>query len=118
MEEVLLRQLRTNTLPIPATLHRYYSDIYPTPQCPPCDQTGDLLYTMWYCTQNPGMKNITPNHRSTTQCEATLINPHPACQKWLTERAERATRRPTDVPWTIQRARPRDSTQEVSLSAK
>lgn len=98
MEEVLLRQLHTNTLPIPATLHKYYPDIYPTPQCPHCDQTGDLLHTMWHCTQNPNMKNITPNNRSTTQWEATLLNPHPACQKWLADRAERATRRPLAAP--------------------
>ncbi|KAH9360781.1 hypothetical protein HPB48_018236 [Haemaphysalis longicornis] len=98
MEEVLLRQLHTNTLPIPATLHKYYPDIYPTPQCPHCDQTGDLLHTMWHCTQNPNMKNITPNNRSTTQWEATLLNPHPACQKWLADRAERATRQPPAAP--------------------
>ncbi|KAH9367937.1 hypothetical protein HPB48_008343 [Haemaphysalis longicornis] len=98
MEEVLLRQLHTNTLPIPATLHKYYPDIYPTPQCPHCDQTGDLLHTMWHCTQNPNMKNITPNNRYTTQWEATLLNPHPACQKWLAGRAERATRRPLAAP--------------------
>ncbi|KAH9360025.1 hypothetical protein HPB48_009578 [Haemaphysalis longicornis] len=98
MEEVLLRQLHTNTLPIPATLHKYYPDIYPTPQRPHCDQTGDLLHTMWHCTQNPNMKNITPNNRSTTQWEATLLNPHPACQKWLADRAERATRRPLAAP--------------------
>ncbi|KAH9376679.1 hypothetical protein HPB48_005890 [Haemaphysalis longicornis] len=98
LEEVLLRQLHTNTLPIPATLHKYYPDIYPTPQCPHCDQTGDLLHTMWHCTQNPNMKNITPNNRSTTQWEATLLNPHPACQKWLADRAERATRRPLAAP--------------------
>ncbi|KAH9381670.1 hypothetical protein HPB48_000357 [Haemaphysalis longicornis] len=98
MEEVLLRQLHTNTLPIPATLHKYYPDIYPTPQCPHGDQTGDLLHTMWHCTQNPSMKNITPNNRSTTQWEATLLNPHPAYQKWLADRAERATRRPLTAP--------------------
>ncbi|KAH9382542.1 hypothetical protein HPB48_020354 [Haemaphysalis longicornis] len=67
MEEVLLRQLHTNTLPIPASIHKYYPDIYPTPQCLHCDLTGDLLHTMWHCTQNPNMKNITPNNRSTTQ---------------------------------------------------
>lgn len=97
-EEVLLRQLHTNTLPVPATLHKYYPSIYPTPQCPHCDHTGDLLHTMWYCTQNPNMKNITPNNRSTAQWEATLLNPHPACQKWLADRAARATRRPTEAP--------------------
>lgn len=97
-EEVLLRQLHTNTLPVPRNTTQVLHGHLPNTTVPHCDHTGDLLHTMWYCTQNPNMKNITPNNRSTAQWEATLLNPHPAWQKWLADLAARATRRPMEAP--------------------
>ncbi|KAH9374082.1 hypothetical protein HPB48_005351 [Haemaphysalis longicornis] len=98
MEEVLLRQLHTNTLRFPQPYYKYYPDNLPNTTVPAQRPDGRFTPHDVELHQNPNIKNITPNNRSTTQWEATLLNLHPACQKWLPDRAERATRRPPAAP--------------------
>lgn len=92
-QEIVWRQLQTNTFPTPFILSRINPSVYSS-CCKLCQrENANLYHILWGCSETQQPNNAQGSHITTPQqWEATLLSSDPETQVRVTEWAEAAAR--------------------------